>query len=119
MDEEVAANEPMSHRHRNQSMEHTDVQVLLRKFAAPLADYAATSAARKDLAEMLVRNLWMAMIASPEMEQEAWRIFQASGKLDDESLQPIKQVYYEQMRPVVSEDELAELRRRYQLRPKS
>lgn len=32
-------------------MDRTEVQALLRKFAAPLAGYAATSPDRKDLAE--------------------------------------------------------------------
>ncbi len=38
-------------------MDQAEVQALFRKFAAPLAGYAVTSPARKELAEMLARNL--------------------------------------------------------------
>lgn len=56
-------------------MDQAEVQTLFRKFAAPLAGYAATSPARKELAEMLARNLWTALIAGPEMEEETWKVF--------------------------------------------
>jgi hypothetical protein len=38
-------------------MGQSEVQSLFRKFAARLGGYAATSPARKELAEMLARNL--------------------------------------------------------------
>jgi hypothetical protein len=60
-------------------MDQTTVQSLFRKFAAPLAGYAATSPARKELAEMRARNLWTALIAGPEMEEEAWNILKTLG----------------------------------------
>lgn len=97
-------------------MDQAEVQALFRKFAAPLAGYAATSAARKDLAEMLARNLWMAMIAGPELEEETWQVFKKHAKLDDDSLQPIKELYFDEMKPVVSEEQRAALRVRYRLR---
>jgi hypothetical protein len=103
---------------RSQPMDQTEVQTLFRKFATPLAGYAATSPARKELAEMLARNLWMAMIAGPEMEEETWKVFKSQANLDDDSLQPIKQMYFEQMKPVVSEEQLVALRQRYRLRRK-
>lgn len=99
-------------------MDQAEVQALFRKFAAPLAPYAATSAVRKEGAEMLARSLWTAMIAGPEMEEETWKVFKTTGNLDDESLQSIKQVYFEKMKPVVSEEQLAALRQRYQVRKK-
>jgi len=97
-------------------VDQAEVQALFRKFAAPLAGYAATSAARKDLAEMLARNLWMAMIAGPELEEETWQVFKKHAKLDDDSLQPIKELYFDEMKPVVSEEQRAALRVRYRLR---
>lgn len=97
-------------------MDQSDVQKLFRQFAAPLAAYAATSLERKELAEMLARNLWMAMIAGPEMEAEVWKIFKTTGKLDDGSLQVIQQLYFDQMKPLVPEHQVADLRQRYQLR---
>ncbi len=99
-------------------MDQTNVQTLLRKFAAPLAAYAATSPERKELAEMLVRNLWTAMIAGPEMEEETWNVFKTIGELDDDSIQMIQKLYSDQMKPVVSNEQLADLRQQYQLRRK-
>jgi hypothetical protein len=99
-------------------MDQAEVQDLFRRFAAPLAGYAATSPARKELAEMLARNLWMAMIAGPEMEEETWKVFKSRANLTEDSLQPIKQLYFEKMKPVVSEEQLAALWKRYRVRRK-
>jgi hypothetical protein len=98
---------------RSQSMDQAEVQALFRKFAAPFADYAATSAERRNGAEFLARNLWMAMIAGPEMEEETWKVFKKQANLDDDSLQSIKELYFNQMKPVVSEEQLVGLRERY------
>ncbi len=100
-------------------MDQATIQSLLRQFSAPLAAYAATSPERKELAEMLVRNLWTAMIAGPEMEEETWKSFRAIGKLDDGAIQVIQELYFDQMKPVVNQEQLADLRRRYQLRRKA
>jgi hypothetical protein len=97
-------------------MDQATVQTLLRQFSAPLAAYAASSPERKELAEMLVRNLWTAMIAGREMEEETWKALRAIGKLDDGSLHVIQKLYFDQMKPVVNEEQLADLRRRYQLK---
>ena len=99
-------------------MDQGAVQGLFRRFAAPLAPYAASSQDRKEIADFLARTLWTAMVAGPEMEEETWKVFETTGKLDDESLQAIKQVYFERMKPVVSEEELIGLRQRYQVRKK-
>jgi hypothetical protein len=96
-------------------MDQAAVQTLFRNFAAPLAGYAATSPARKELADMLVRNLWTALIAGPEMEEETWKVLKTTGKLDDGSLQVIQQLYFEQMKPVVSGEQRAALRERYRV----
>jgi hypothetical protein len=99
-------------------MDQAEVQALFRKFAAPLAGYAATSPARKGLAEMLARSLWTAMIAGPEMEEKTWKVFKNRADLDEDSLQPIKQLYFEQMKSIVTDEQLAALRQRYRLRRK-
>src|SRR5438128_9688815 len=88
-------------------MEQTEVQALFCKFAAPLAGYAATSPARKELAEMLARNLWTAMIAGPGMEEETWKAFKNRANLANDSLQAIQHLYFDQMKPVVSYEQLA------------
>jgi hypothetical protein len=97
-------------------MDQAKIEALFRQFAAPLAAYAATSPERKSLADMMARCLWTAMIAGPEMEEETWRILKTTGKLNDDSLQAIQQVYIEKMKPVVSEQERADLRQRYQMK---
>jgi len=99
-------------------MDQAAVQALFRKFAAPLAGYAATSVQRKEGAGFMARTLWTALIAGPEMEEETWKVLKTTGKLDDDSLQAIKDVYFQQMKPVVSEEQLAGLRERYRLRKK-
>ena len=94
-------------------MEQAEVQALFRKFSAPLAGYGATSAARKELAEMLARILWRAMIAGPETEEEIRTVLTSTRRLGDESLQAIQQLYLNQMRPLVSEEQIAALRERH------
>ncbi len=59
---------------------------------------------------MLVTNLWTAMIADPQMEEEAWGVLKTKAHLGDELLEPIREVYYQQMKPTVSEEQLAALR---------
>ena len=49
------------------------------------------------------------------MEEEIWLILKTTGKLDDDSLQIIKQAYFEQMKPVLSEEDRAHLRERYEM----
>jgi hypothetical protein len=99
-------------------MDQAEVQAMFRKFAAPLAGYAATSVQRKEGAEFMARTLWTALIAGPEMEEETWNVLKTTGKLDDDSLQTIKDLYFQQMKPVVNEEQLAGLRERYRLRRK-
>jgi len=99
-------------------MDQAEVQALYRKFAAPLAGYAVTSVQRKEGAEFMARTLWTALIAGPEMEEETWKVLKTTGKLDDDSRHAIKDLYVQQMKPVVSEDQLMALRERYRLRRK-
>jgi hypothetical protein len=92
-----------------------DIQSLYAKFTAPLAGYAATSSERKELAEMLGRNLWTAMIAGPEMEEETWKVFKEQANLSHDALLAIQQLYFDQMKPVVTDEQLVLLRQRYRL----
>jgi hypothetical protein len=65
---------------------------------------------------MLARNLWTAMLAGPVKEEETWNVFKKQAHLDDDSLQPMKELYGEQMKPVVTDEQLVALRQRYRLR---
>lgn len=95
-----------------------DVQVLLKKFAAPLAEYAAASQARKENADFMVQTLWTAMIAGPEMEEETWKAFREIAQLPKDDLKAIQHCYNHQMKPVVNPEQLAVLRKRYGMRRK-
>jgi hypothetical protein len=99
-------------------MDQAKVQALFRQFAFPLAGYAAISAQRRDGAEFMARTLWTALIAGPEMEEETWKILTTTGKLEADSLLAIQEMYYKKMKPVVSDEELVDLRQRYQLKRK-
>jgi hypothetical protein len=100
------------------SLPQTEVQALLHKFAAPLAQYASTSPARKEMAEFMVKTLWTAMIAGPEMEEETWKAFREIGGISEDDLKAIQDCYFEQMKATVSEEQLAVLRQRYGLKRK-
>jgi predicted nucleic acid-binding protein len=95
------------------TMSQAEVQALFRQFGSPLAQYASTSPDRQELAEMLITNLWSAMIAGPQVEEETWSVLKTKAHLSDEHLEPIREVYYQQMKPTVSEEQLAALRLRY------
>lgn len=64
----------------------------------------------------MARTLWTALIAGREMEEETWKILKTTGKLDADSLLAIQEMYYKKMKPVVSDEELVDLRQRYQLK---
>ena len=101
-----------------QVIKDADVQALLKKFAAPLAEYAAASHARKENADFMVQTLWTAMIAGPEMEEETWKAFREIAHMPDGDIKAIQDCYYQQMKPVVSSEQLAALRKRYGMRRK-
>ncbi len=93
-----------------------DVQALLKRFGSPLAKYAASFSAREENANFVVRTLWRAMLAGPEMEEETWKAFREIAHMPEENLKAIQDCYHQQMKPVVSPDQLAALRKRYGLR---
>ena len=99
-------------------MTDADMQDLLRKFAAPLAQYASTSPGRNDMADVMVRLLWAAMIAGPEMEEETWKSFREIAHLPEDGLKAIQDCYHKQMKPVVTPEQLVILRRRYGVKRK-
>jgi hypothetical protein len=50
--------------------------------------------------------------------EEVWKALKTTSKLDDDSLQIIQQMYFDKMKPVVSEEQLVALRERYRVRRK-
>ena len=95
---------------RKMALNERETRNLFRRFAAPLAPYAATSQARKELGEVLAKCLWAAMIGGPVMEEETWQTLQSMANLDSAALQAIKVLYFREMKPIVSDEELAMLR---------
>jgi len=101
------------------TMAEVDICDLLRQFAAPLADYAASSLARHEGADFMVRTLWTAMIAGPEMEEETWKAFREIGHIPEDDLRAIQDCYYQQMKPVVTPKQLAALQKIHGLKRKA
>ena len=99
-------------------MDVFESQALFLKFAEPLASYAAFSAERKQLADMLSQNLWKALIAGPQAEDTMWDVLTNEGNLEAGQLEPIKTCYDKQMNPTVSQDQLVVLRAKYGVRHK-
>ena len=97
-------------------MDVSESQALFMKFAEPLASYAAFSAERQQLADMLSKNLWKALIAGQKTEDIMWDVLTNEGNLDAEQLEPIKTCYYQQMKPRVSQDQLVVLRAKFGVR---
>jgi len=80
-------------------MNEQQVQELYLRFAAPLASFVRLGT-DVEATEQLARNLWTAMVAGPEAEQQMWDQLQASRS---ELVDVLRICYDEQMRPVVDE----------------
>jgi hypothetical protein len=96
-------------------MEQTDIQSLFREFAAPLGQYM-TLGGRKEAVETLARNLWMAMLAGPAAEKELWEAMQGAAEVPGEFVDIIHRCYRDEMKPTVSAEQLAALRKHYGIR---
>ena len=90
-------------------MEQPDIQDLFIRFAAPLSGFAALGS-RKESVEELARNLWMAMLAGSDAEEQMWT---SLDQADADLCNTVKRCYFEEMKPLVSEQDLAALRKRY------
>jgi hypothetical protein len=95
-------------------VDRTDIQQLFQKFAAPLGQYVVLGG-RQGAAETLARNLWLAMLAGPEAEEEVWRAMGAASGADAGLLESLRQCYLSQMKPAVGQDQLDNLRKHYQI----
>ena len=91
------------------AMEQEEVQAAFVRFAAPMMSLVALGADKK-AANELSRNLWVAMIGGPGVEQE---VFDAMRDTDSDLYDVLHRCYTEQMKTQVSADELAALRERY------
>jgi hypothetical protein len=90
-------------------MQESEVQDTFLRFAAPLSGFA-TLGGRKESVEELARNLWMVLLAGDQAEEQLWN---ALAQSDANLCETVKRCYLEEMKPLVSEVELAALRQRY------
>ncbi|MCX9009936.1 MAG: hypothetical protein OIN66_02330 [Candidatus Methanoperedens sp.] len=91
-----------------------EAQNLFRKFAAPLFR-AASSPARKKAAHELARMLWVALITGPDIEELVFQELVKVG-LDAEGIQAIRDRYYREMKPAITEEELQALKISYKVK---
>ncbi len=93
-----------------------EAQKLFQKFAAPLFR-GANSVTRKKSAHELAKTLWVALVTGHENEE---MIFEELRKslADPESIQVIRDCYYDKMKPLITEEELQALIVRYQVKKK-
>ena len=96
-------------------MDQEEVQSLFERFAAPLAAYVALGG-RKESMETVARSLWVSMIGGPEIEEQMWTELGKPGNVDVNLLESIRRCYLEEMKPAISDEQLAALRRRYGIR---
>jgi len=87
-------------------------QALFERFMAPLTPYVALGG-RQEAVEKLARNLWIAMLSGPKVEEAFWETMRKTAGLDADLFELIQRCYFEEMKPVVGEEQLAALRKRY------
>ena len=97
-------------------MDRSAIRSLFQQFAAPLEKYVVLGARREAVTE-LARNLWAALIAGPQAEQQVWDALQQSGDAPAALFDLIRTCYLDEMKPVVRREELAALRQHYGMRP--
>lgn len=94
-------------------MDGTQVHRLYEEFGRPLHEDAALSAAPDEVRHRLCRHLWLAMIAGPLAEEEAWGVLSTDYGLRPDQRELIRQCYYRRMRPQIGETDLVRVRERY------
>ncbi len=90
-------------------------QALFQGFMAPLTPYVALGG-RQEAVEKLARNLWIAMLSGPEVEEAFWETMRKTVSLDTDLMESIQRCYFEEMKPVGSQKQLVALRIRYGVR---
>ncbi len=93
-----------------------EAQNLFRRFAAPIFR-AANSPARKEGAHGLAQMLWLALITGSEIEEIVFQELAKVG-IDAEGIEVIRNRYYREMKPAITEKELQALKIRYEVKKK-
>ena len=95
-------------------MDQAEIQQLFRRFSGPVAVYV-TLGARKEAVETLARNLWAALLGGEKTENATWQAIEQSKGIDDNLLDSVRACYETEMKPSISDDELAKIREHYGL----
>jgi hypothetical protein len=90
-------------------------QELFARFAAPVFRAAKTPSQRKG-AQRLVQMLWLALVTGPEIEEAVFQSLAGVGQLNPEGIAIVKERYYSEMKPSITEAELQALKERYKVR---
>jgi len=64
----------------------------------------------------LAQALWLALVTGPGIEEAFFQSLEGTGQLDSEGLAIIKERYYNEMKPSITEAELQALKERYKVR---
>jgi hypothetical protein len=93
-------------------MNQEEIHALFLKFAAPLAFYIRLGG-RKEAIETIAKMLWGALLGGAAVEERVWGELRQSADVEPGLVESLQACYYDEMKPLVSESDLAELRRQY------
>jgi hypothetical protein len=94
-----------------------EAQELFARFAAPVSRAAKSPSQRKG-AQRLAQTLWLALVTGPEIEDAVFQSLEETGSLGSEDIAIIKERYYSEMKPSITQEELRALKERYKVRKK-
>jgi hypothetical protein len=107
----------MRRRRKPRKLTDREAQGLFTRFAAPIFRAAKSPSQRKG-AERLAQALWLALVTGPEIEEAVFQSLEEAGGLGSEDIAIIKERYYSEMKPSITQEELRALKERYKVRKK-
>src|SRR5437660_331510 len=81
--------------HRKTFMTQEEIQSLYLRFASPLAALAWSAPTKA--VNLLARNLWVALIAGPQLEKYLWETMAETAGLEKDLLTAVQDCYYQKM----------------------
>jgi hypothetical protein len=111
---EEKARLPVTERTRGR-LTNQQIQELFDRFAAPLSQ-AAGSPRQKEAAEQVAQVLWQALVTEPDHEELFFQTLHKAVGVSGQDLEIIKDRYYWEMKPKITEDELRALKEHYRVR---
>lgn len=106
------------HKKHRKPLTDREAQELFARFAAPVFRAAKSPSQRKG-AQRLAQALWLALVTGPEVEEAVFQGLEEVGGLEAEDLLIIKERYYSEMKPSITEEELQALKARYKVKKKA